>query len=173
MAIFEFFKKNPHKGRPLPPAVVCAPVSGRVIPMEQVPDEAFASGAMGWCCGIVPSENTIRAPFTGDIMQVADTYHALGVDGDNGAQVVLHVGMDTAEMHGDGFRCFVRGGQPVQQGETLLEADFEKIRATGHPDVVVVAVLNSDDFERAELILNGPVAAGEGLIRLRRKAEGK
>lgn len=173
MAFFDLFKKQKKNRRPQPPAVVCAPVSGTVIPMEQVPDEAFASGAMGWCCGIAPSENVIRAPFTGDIMQVADTYHALGVDGDNGAQVVLHVGMDTAEMHGEGFHCHVRGGQPVQQGEVLLEADFDKIRATGHSDVVVVAVLNSNDFASAELILGGPVAAGEGLIRLRRRAEQK
>jgi glucose-specific phosphotransferase system IIA component len=139
--------------------------------MEQVPDEAFASGAMGWCVGIAPDEGTIVSPFDGDIMQVADTYHALGVDGDNGAQVVLHVGMDTAEMHGEGFRCFVRGGQPVHQGEKLLEADFEKIRAAGHSDVGVMAVLNSDDFAGAELILNGPVVAGEALVRLRRKEE--
>lgn len=170
MSLFDYFRKKDHKSRPKPPVVIAAPVTGTVIPMEQVPDEAFASGAMGWCCGIAPSEGTICAPFTGDIMQVADTYHALGVDGDNGAQVVLHVGMDTAEMHGEGFRCFVRGGQPVQKGEKLLEADLEKIRAAGHSDVVVMAVLNSDDYEAAELILNGPVVAGEALVRLRPKS---
>lgn len=169
MGLFDFFRKNEKKKRPQPPVVICAPVSGTVIPMEEVPDEAFASGAMGWCCAIAPEEGVICAPFTGDIMQVADTYHALGVDGDNGAQVVLHVGMDTAEMHGEGFRCFVRGGQPVQKGEKLLEADLEKIRSAGHSDVVVMAVLNSDDYEGAELILGGPVVTGEGLVRLRPK----
>jgi glucose-specific phosphotransferase system IIA component len=121
--------------------------------LKEVPDEAFASGAMGWCCGIAPDADVITSAFTGDIMQVADTYHALGVDGDNGVQVVIHVGMDTAELHGDGFQCHVRGGQPVQLGERLLDVDFEKIRTAGHSDVVVMAVLNSDDYQEAELIL--------------------
>ncbi len=171
MDLFDFFKKKQKAKRAKLPAVVCAPVTGRVVPMKEVPDEAFASGAMGWCCGIVPEENVIRAPFTGDVMQVADTYHALGVEGHNGVQVVIHVGMDTAEMHGDGFQCFVRGGQPVQKGEQMLTADFEKIRGEGHSDVVVIAVLNSDDYASAELILDGLVTAGEGLIRLRHKEE--
>jgi glucose-specific phosphotransferase system IIA component len=169
MGLFDLFGKKKKEQRPTAPVVVCAPVSGTVIPMEQVPDEAFASGAMGWCCGIAPDAGGINSPFTGDIMQVADTYHALGVDGDNGVQVVIHVGMDTAELHGNGFRCHVRGGQPVQLGERLLDVDFEKIRAAGHSDVVVMAVLNSDDYEEAELILDGPVVAGEALVRLRPK----
>jgi glucose-specific phosphotransferase system IIA component len=169
MGLFDLFRKKKENHRPTAPVVICAPVSGTVIPMDQVSDEAFASGAMGWCCGIAPDTGVITSPFTGDIMQVADTYHALGVDGDNGVQVVLHVGMDTAEMHGDGFQCRVRGGQPVQLGEKLLEVDFEKIRAAGHPDVVVMAILNSDDYEEPELILEGPVVAGEALVRLRPK----
>ncbi len=171
MGLFDIFRNKKQSPREKPPAVVCAPVSGQVLSMEQVPDEAFASGALGWCCGIVPDNGVIQSPVTGDIMQVADTYHALGVDGDNGVQVVLHVGMDTAELHADGFRCRVRGGQPVEQGQILLEADLEKIRAAGHSDVVVMAILNSDEFQDVELILNGPVAAGEALVRLRRKPE--
>lgn len=171
MGLFDFLKKKKTSHRKQPPAVLCAPVSGTVIPMEQVPDEAFAAGAMGWCCGIQPDNGVVKSPLTGDVMQVADTYHALGVDGDNGVQIVLHVGMDTAEMHGQGFRCQVRGGQPVQEGEVLLEADLERIRAEGHSDVIVMAVLNSDDFEDVELILSGPVAAGEALVRLRRREE--
>lgn len=171
MGLFDYFKSKKNKNRTLPPAVVCAPVSGRVLSMSQLPDEAFASGAMGWCCGILPEDGVIKSPVTGDIMQVADTYHALGVDGDNGVQLVLHVGMDTAELHADGFRCRVRGGQPVRQGEVLLEADLEKIRAAGLSDVVFLAILNSDDFLEPELILSGPVVAGEALIRLRHKEQ--
>lgn len=140
------------KAAPLPavdcvPGTVYAPVSGTVIPSEEIPDETFAAGVLGRGVGIRPSEGVIAAPFDGEISTVAETRHAVGLSSPDGMEVLIHVGVDTVAMNGDGFAALVREGQKVRAGETLLTFDRDKIAAAGHPDVVVVLMTNSDDYE--------------------------
>lgn len=129
------------------PGTVYAPVSGKIIPSEEIPDETFATGVLGRGVGIQPSESVIAAPFDGEISSITDTKHAVGISSPDGMEVLIHVGVDTVAMQGDGFSCLVQEGQKVKAGERLITFDRQKIAAAGHPDVVVVLVTNSDDYE--------------------------
>ena len=139
------------QAEPLPsidcqPGTVYAPVSGTVIPSEEVPDATFAVGILGRGVGIQPSEGIVVCPFDGEISSVTDTRHAAGISSPDGMELLIHVGVDTVAMQGDGFECFVQEGQKVKAREKLIAFDRAKIAAAGHPDVVVVLVTNSDDY---------------------------
>lgn len=134
---------------------VYAPVAGTVIPNQEIPDETFAAGVLGQGVGIQPSDGIVIAPFDGEISSVTDTHHAVGVSSPDGMELLIHVGVDTVAMNGDGFTCFVQEGQQVKAGDKLIAFDRAKIAAAGHPDVVVVLVTNSDDYE-ALTIQPGP-----------------
>ena len=133
------------------PGTVYAPVSGTVIPSEKIPDETFATGVLGRGVGIEPAEGIVVAPFDGEISSVTDTHHAVGISSPDGMEVLIHVGVDTVAMQGDGFQCFVSEGQKVRAGDKLIAFDRAKIAAAKHPDVVVVLVTNSDDYEKLDI----------------------
>lgn len=147
------------------PGAVCAPVSGSAVPSEEIPDETFAAGVLGRGVGIQPSEGLVVAPFDAEISTVADTMHAVGLTSPEGVELLIHVGVDTVAMNGDGFQCFVREGQRVKAGEKLIAFDRDKIAAAGHPDVVVVLVTNADDDEKLT-VRTGPCKALEPLIHI-------
>lgn len=128
------------------PGTVYAPVGGNVVPSEQLPDETFATGVLGRGVGIEPEGDTIVAPFDGEISSVTDTHHAVGLSSPDGMELLIHVGVDTVDMKGDGFQCFVKEGQKVKAGEKLLCFDKQKIAAAGHPDIVAVLVTNADEY---------------------------
>lgn len=145
--------KKTTPAEPLPavecaPGTVYAPVSGKAIPSEEIPDETFAAGVLGRGVGIEPTEGVVVAPFDGEITTVADTKHAVGLSSPDGMEVLIHVGVDTVAMNGDGFTALVEEGQKVRAGQKLLTFDRAKIAAAKHPDVVVVLVTNSDDYEK-------------------------
>lgn len=133
------------------PGAVYAPVSGTVIPSEEIPDETFAAGVLGQGVGIQPENGVVVAPFDGEISSVTDTRHAVGISSPDGMELLIHVGVDTVAMNGDGFECFVQEGQQVKAGDKLIAFDREKIAAAGHPDVVVVLVTNSDEYENLSI----------------------
>lgn len=128
------------------PGIVYAPVSGTVFPSEEIPDATFAAGVLGRGIGITPAEGVIVAPFDGDISFVTDTKHAVGVTSADGMELLIHVGVDTVAMAGDGFECFVQIGQKVKAGEQLITFDREKIKQAGHPDCVAVLLSNSANY---------------------------
>lgn len=146
-------EKKAAQPQPAVPAIQCrpgavyAPVSGTVIPSEEIPDETFAAGVLGQGVGIQPENGVVVAPFDGEISSVTDTRHAVGISSPDGMELLIHVGIDTVAMNGDGFECFVQEGQQVKAGDKLIAFDREKIAAAGHPDVVVILVTNSDDYE--------------------------
>ena len=129
------------------------PVAGKVIPYTEIRDETFNSGVMGKGVGIEPEEGIVYAPMDGEISSVADSKHAIGIDGAGDMELLIHVGVDTVEMNGDGFTPLVAEGDKVTKGQKLLKFDREKIRAAGHPETVVMLLTNSDDYEDFELKL--------------------
>ena len=146
--------KAPKSGLEEPPVVLSceagklvAPASGKVIPASEIPDETFASGMLGKGVGILPDEGIVTAPCDGVISSVAETRHAVGITGANNMEVLIHVGVDTVKMAGDGFEALVAEGDTVKVGEPLLRFDRKKIQTAGYPDVVVLLLLNSDDYE--------------------------
>ena len=132
--------------------IICAPVSGKVICREDIPDETFASGIMGEGVGIKPEEEIIVAPFDGEITSVVATGHAVGLTSSDGVELLIHVGVDTVKMQGDGFQVFVTEGQKVKTGEKLLKFDRDKIRKAGYSDTTAVLVTNSDDYSSVKTV---------------------
>ena len=101
---------------------------------------------MGRGIGINPTEGVIVAPYDGEISFVTDTKHAVGITSSDGMELLIHVGVDTVAMAGDGFECFVQMGQKVKAGERLITFDREKIKQAGHPDCVAVLLSNSAEY---------------------------
>lgn len=148
------------------PGVVCAPVSGEVIAMSEIPDETFATGVLGEGVGIKPSEGRVAAPFSGTISSVADSRHAVGVTSPEGLEVLIHVGVDTVDMGGRGFTARVKEGDTVAAGQELIAFDRKAIQAAGHPDIVVVLLTNAEDYETLDIAPAGAVSAGAEIIRV-------
>lgn len=118
-------------------------VSGEVIPMEDVPDQVFASRALGDGVAIKPTDGVLRAPADAMVAVVMEeSLHACGLVLDNGMELLLHIGLDTVEMKGDGFRAFVKPGDRVRAGEELIAFDREKIAGAGHSDMVIMVLTN-------------------------------
>ena len=128
---------------------VLQPVKGTVISREEIPDDTFASGVLGDGVGIQPSDDKVVAPFDGTISSVADSQHAVGIEA-NGMEMLIHVGVDTVNMQGEGFTCLVKEGDAVKAGQTLIVFDRDKIKAAGYSDTVAVLLTNSDDLEGVE-----------------------
>lgn len=126
---------------------IALPTPGKVIPYTEIPDPTFASGALGEGVGIEPEEGVVYAPMDGEISSVADSKHAIGITGENDQELLIHVGVDTVEMKGDGFNTLVEEGDMVKKGQKIMEFSLQKIKEAGHPDTVVVLLTNSDDYE--------------------------
>ncbi len=130
---------------------VKAPIEGKVVARDQIPDDTFASGVLGDGVGIEPDGDTVYAPFDGTISTVAESKHAIGITGPNDMELLIHVGVDTVSMNGDGFEPFVKEGDTVKAGQKLLTFDRKKIKDAGHPDIVVVLLTNSDDMKNVQI----------------------
>ena len=128
---------------------VMQPVKGNVIAREAIPDDTFASGVLGDGVGIEPEDELVVAPFDGTISSVAESKHAIGIES-NGMEMLIHVGVDTVNMQGNGFECLVSEGDEVKLGQPLIRFSREKIKAAGYSDTVAVLLTNSDDLEGVE-----------------------
>lgn len=127
--------------------VVKAPAMGAVIAREDIEDATFASGVLGDGVGIKPAAGYVVAPFDGEVTSVADSKHAIGLSTPSGMELLIHVGVDTVAMNGDGFDPQVAEGDQVKAGQLLLNFDIDKIKAANHPDTVVVLLTNADDYD--------------------------
>lgn len=147
------------------PLTVYAPAEGTVIPIAEFPDEVFSLGVLGPGCGILPTGKLVTAPFNGTVIQAADTLHAVGLASEDGLELLIHVGVDTVDMAGKGFKYFVKNGQKVRLGDPLIAFDRETIKAAGHSDAIAVVVTNGDDFSAVELLTAGTVSGGTPIVR--------
>ena len=120
--------------------------AGKVIPYTEIPDPTFAEGTLGKGVGIIPEDEYVYSPIDGEISSVAESKHAIGISGENDMEVLIHVGVDTVEMKGDGFVDYVKEGDKVTKGQKLMKFDRAKIKAANHPDTVVLLLTNSDDY---------------------------
>lgn len=166
MGFLDMFKKKEEPAAPAGPVMLAADAKGTLVPMEQIPDEVFAQGILGKCCGIDPAEGKVFAPCDGEITQAPDSLHALGIQGPGGVEVLIHVGVDTVEMKGDGFASNVKVGSKIKKGQELLTMDLAKIAAAGHPAVVITVVTNTDDYAEVETVASGSVVPGDDMIKV-------
>lgn len=170
MGLFDKFhigkKSAEPETAPAWPAVIAAPAKGKVIPMKEIPDGVFSQGILGECCAVRPEEGNVYSPVDGKITLIADTLHAIGLEDKNGVEVLLHIGIDTVSMNGDGFQCQVRNGQSVKKGQLLVTMDLDKIRAAGHATDVIIILTNVSTFSKAERVASGSAEPGTELYRI-------
>ncbi len=126
---------------------VKAPVAGTVVGRDQIPDDTFASGVLGDGVGINPTAETVFAPFDGTISTVAESKHAIGITGPADMELLIHVGVDTVAMNGEGFEVLVAEGDSVKAGQPLLHFSKDAIAKANHPDIVVTLLTNAEDFD--------------------------
>ncbi|MCI8761303.1 MAG: PTS glucose transporter subunit IIA [Oscillospiraceae bacterium] len=144
---------------------VCAVAKGNAIPMADIPDPAFSQGFVGFCCGIEPEDGKVFSPVDGTVSQVPDTLHAVGLES-GGMELLVHCGVDTVDMKGQGFTMLVKEGQAVKTGDPVIVMDLETIKAAGHPTTIITAVTNSDDFAGVKQTATGPVQAGDAVLEV-------
>ncbi|MGP9732964.1 glucose PTS transporter subunit IIA [Brachybacterium sp. AOP42-C2-15] len=148
--------------------VLTAPVAGRLVPIGEVSDPVFASKALGEGVGIIPVDGRILAPADGLLATVATTGHAFGLLADGGAEVLVHVGIDTVKMDGEGFDVRVEQGQRVRAGDLLAVVDLEAIRAAGYDSITLLTVPNTSTFAAVEPAPAADVVAGDTVVVARR-----
>ncbi|QHM70273.1 PTS system N-acetylglucosamine-specific EIICBA component [Mixta intestinalis] len=144
-----------------PFATLLAPVSGEIVPIEQVPDEAFASKAVGEGVAIKPTDKTVVAPLAGTVVKIFNTNHAFCLESTDGVEIVVHMGLDTVALEGKGFKRLVEEGATVAAGEPVLEMDLDFLNANARSMISPVVVSNVDDFAGIHLLASGSVVAGE------------
>ncbi len=132
---------------------VTQPVAGTLIPASEIADPMFSAETMGPSVGIVPSGETVYAPFDGEVMMVFPTKHAVGLASEDGIEVLVHVGIDTVQMDGKGFKSFVDQGQKVSKGDRLLTFDRSEIKKAGYSDTVIVVVTNGSSLSDVQKAL--------------------
>ena len=124
---------------------ILPPADGELIPMEEIPDPVFSGGIMGECFGIMPENGEISAPVSGTVTTVAATGHAVSIQEENGKEILIHAGLDTVKLNGEGFKVLVREGETVKQGQPVLEADIRLIREKGLNPIVLVVQIDSGE----------------------------
>lgn len=146
---------------------VASPLIGQVIPLSEVNDPVFASEAMGKGCAVIPTEGKVYAPFDGTIVGLLDSHHAVGMESENGIEILVHIGMDTVKLNGKHFTCHIEDGQHVKKGQLLLEFDIEAIKNEGYEVVTPVVITNSDEFTEITTEAAGQVRNGDELLKLK------
>ena len=142
-----------------------SPLDGRIIPIEEIPDEVFSQKIMGDGVGIEPTGNTVCAPADATVgVVMADSKHACGLVMDNGMEILIHVGIDTVDMNGDGFELFVKEGDQVKTGDPLISFTPEKIRAAGHPMTTAFLITDNGSAADVRFMPNQDAKAGQTVI---------
>lgn len=149
-----------------------SPVTGECIPLSSVPDEAFSSGMLGQGFGVKPKEGEICSPIDGRVESVAEGKHAYAILSDSGLDVLIHVGVDTVTLGGNGFSPTVTGGERVHAGEALCRVDLEEIRKAGLSDTVAVIVTNSERIKNMEYTYGACIAGKDTAMRFRLERKG-
>lgn len=152
--MFNFFKKEEFK--------IVAPVSGELIPLSQVPDQVFSTKMMGDGFAVIPGSNRVVAPLSGSLETVFPTGHAVGIKTKDGIECIVHIGLDTVELNGEGFKVLVKQGGKIKAGEPMIEFDQEALEAKGYN--LVTMVVFPSGYDKTFDLGNRTVNAGEKLI---------
>jgi len=147
---------------------IATAVAGKVISLDDVSDKVFASRALGEGVGIVPTDGTIVAPVSGVLATVAATGHAYGIKTDDGVEVLVHVGIDTVRLKGEGFTVLVTKGERVTRGEVLGTVDLEVVKAAGYDPTTMVVVTNTKNLTAVTPRTGEDVGVGDTVIDITR-----
>ena len=143
-----------------------SPIKGRVRKLESIQDEAFASGVLGKGVALLPEEGSVYAPASGVVSALFPTLHALGITTDDGAEILIHIGLDTVQLGGEGFEAKVAQGDRVQKGQLILLFDKEFIENKGYCLETPVLITNTDCFLEIIETTDSKIDPGETLLKL-------
>lgn len=159
--MFGFLKKKQNNGY-----MLGAPAKGKAVDLKEVNDPTFNSGMLGQGVAVIPSEGKIFAPADGEIAMVFDTLHAISMNAENGAEILVHVGLDTVNLKGKGFEAHVKAGDKVKKGDLLLDVDLALLEAEGYDIITPVLVCNTDDYASVEGIFGKEVVPGDDVVKI-------
>lgn len=141
-----------------------APISGIVSELSEVPDDVFAQKIVGDGIAINPTDNTLYSPVKGKIVQIFPTLHALGIETEEGLEILIHLGVDTVELKGEGFTSFVEKDQQVDVGDKLIEIDWNSIKHKVPSTMTPILITNMDRVDKIEVLKSGEIKAKEDLL---------
>jgi len=144
---------------------IASPLKGEVRKLSEIKDEAFASGVLGKGAAIVPEEGKVYAPADGEITALFPTLHALGMRTEEGAELLIHIGLDTVQLGGEGFEAHIKEGDRVKKGQLMISFDMELIAGKGYCLETPVLITNSDDYLEVIEMAEGKILPGEGLLK--------
>lgn len=142
---------------------IYSPQTGRCVSVIEIPDEVFSERILGDGIAIIPTENDVLSPVDGVIVQVAETGHAFCIKSDDGIEIMIHIGVDTVNLRGKGFKCFVKNGDKIKKGDKLASADIEFIEQSGFPLHTALLITNSKEIKSMKPIY-GNVSAGKNVV---------
>ena len=157
-----FFKKL--FGKPVDS--VCAPLAGKAVPITEVPDPTFAEGMLGNGIAIIPTDGKVYAPCDATVGMMFHTGHAVSLVADCGAEILIHVGLETVSLEGKPFTVHVANGDKVTKGQLLLEADLEAIKAAGLPTITPMLICNTDEYPTFNTFVGKDVTNEDVVIAL-------
>lgn len=143
-----------------------SPLDGELLPLSEVKDEVFSSGAMGEGVAIEPSQGVLHAPDDGRVVMTFPTGHAIGMKTKDGAEILMHIGMDTVNLQGKGFETLVDKGDEVKAGDELVKFDIDEIHSAGYIVTTPIVVTNSKDYEKVLVVCQGEVKVGQEILDL-------
>ena len=163
-----FFKKNEREEiiDTTDKKTVYAPAEGDIIPLEEIEDAMFAQGLLGKGCGINPTVGKILAPFEGEVVVLSSTKHALGLKSVDGIELLIHIGIDTVKMNGQGFNALVKVGDSFKCGQNLMTFSIPEIKKSGYSTTIAVVVTNTDAYEKIELVKQGTSKRLEKMLKV-------
>ncbi len=138
-AVYE--AENSSNSSETPEEPILAPADGIFVPMKEIPDQAFSKGVLGKCFGIYPDEGIAYAPVNGTIENISETLHAITICTENNQHILIHVGIDTVNLHGKGFEPQVKVGQKINKNDILIKFDLQKITSAGYSPMVITVML--------------------------------
>ena len=160
------FSKLFSKGETVNANGIYAPVAGKAVPITEVPDPTFAEGMLGNGIAIIPTDGKIYAPCNATVDMMFNTGHAVSLVAANGAEILIHVGLETVSLEGKPFTIHAKNGDTVKKGDLLMEADLEAIKAAGLNTITPVVICNSDDFGTFKANTNCDVTNADVVIEV-------
>ena len=143
-----------------------APAKGKAVNIQEVNDPTFSSGMLGQGVAVLPTEGKIYAPADGEIAMVFDTLHAISMVAENGVEILVHVGLDTVNLKGQGFEAHVKAGDSVKKGDLMLTVDLDFLKAEGYDIITPVVVCNTDEYAKVEGIFGKEVIPGDDVVEI-------
>ena len=163
--MFGFFKNRKKDKK----HVLGAPAAGKAVSLKEVNDPTFSEGILGDGVAVIPSDGKIFAPADGTIGMIFETLHAVSLTTEYGAEILIHVGLDTVKLKGEGFEGHVKAGDTVKKGDLLLTVDLEKVKAAGYDTITPMLICNTDNFSEVKGLIGKDVAPGEDILELEEK----